>query len=298
MLIFKYGIWPSLLIIILLLMIIAVTAAAVGRWQFNNQIESELDKLKAQNEIKINKDRTDDLNKNNKIIATADLEDLPLPVKKWLQNSGVIGKKEIRAVKVKQSGLMKLSPEQSDWYQPAARQYITVSEPGFLWQVDLAMMPVINTKGRDLFYQGNASMQIKIASLLPVVNQGANAKINESALHRFLLELPWYPTAALNNYLNWQEIDSTTARATIDYQGVKASANFNFDQEGNLISTEAMRYKESDQAAERLRCTGELRSYQKVDGIQIPTEIDVSWYLDSGKFTWFKVEVEEISFEY
>jgi hypothetical protein len=32
--------------------------------------------------------------------------------------------------------------------------------------------------------------------------------------------------------------------------------------------------------------------------MKIPTEIDVSWYLDSGKFTWFKVEVEEISFEY
>jgi len=298
MLIFKYGIWPSILIIILLLMIIAVTAVAVGRWQFNNQIKSELDKLKTHNEIKINKDRTDVLNENNKIISAADLKGLPLPVKKWLQNSGVIGKKEIRAVKVKQNGLMKLSPEQSDWYQPTARQYITVSEPGFLWQVDLAMMPVINTKGRDLFYQGNASMQIKIASLLPVVNQGANAKINESALHRFLLELPWYPTAALNNYLDWQEIDSTTARATIDYQGVKASADFNFDQEGNLISTEAMRYKESDQAAERLRCTGELKSYQKVDGIQIPTKIDVSWYLKDSKFTWFKVEVNEISFEY
>ena len=298
MLIFKYSIWASVLIIILLLIIIVLIAAAVGRWQFSNQIESELDKLKAQNEININKNRTNVLNENNNIISTADLKDLALPVKKWMQNSGVIGKNKIRAVKVKQSGLMKLSPEQNNWYQPAAKQYITVSEPGFLWQVDLAMMPVVNTKGRDFFYQGNASMQIKIASLLPVVDQKENAKINESALHRFLLELPWYPTAALNNYLNWQKIDSTTARATIDYQGVKASANFNFDQEGNLISTEAMRYKECNQTAERLRCTGELKSYQKVDGIQIPTEIDVSWYLDSGKFSWFKVEVDEISFEY
>ena len=298
MLIFKYSIWASVLIIILLLIIIVLIAAAVGRWQFSSQIESELDKLKAQNEININKNRTNVLNENNNIISTADLKDLALPVKKWLQNSGVIGKNKIRAVKVKQSGLMKLSPEQNNWYQPAAKQYITVSEPGFLWQVDLAMMPVVNTKGRDFFYQGNASMQIKIASLLPVVDQKENAKINESALHRFLLELPWYPTAALNNYLEWQEIDSTTARATINYQGVKASADFNFDQEGNLLSTEAMRYKESDQNAERRRCIGELGGYRNIDGIKIPTEIDVSWYLDSGKFSWFKVKVDQISFEY
>ena len=49
---------------------------------------------------------------------------------------------------------MKLTPEQNNWYQPEAEQYITVNEPGFLWQVDLAMMPVIKTKERDLFYQG------------------------------------------------------------------------------------------------------------------------------------------------
>jgi hypothetical protein len=59
-----------------------------------------------------------------------------------------------------------------------------------------------------------------------------------------------------------------------------------------------MRYKESDESAERLKCSGDLNSYQEVDGMKIPTEIDVSWYLESGKFTWFKVEIGEISFEY
>ena len=182
--------------------------------------------------------------------------------------------------------------------QPEARQYISVSEPGYLWQVDLALMPLVKIKGRDLFYQGKASMIIKIAGLLPVVSQEANDKINESALHRFLLELPWYPTAALNNYLSWEKIDSSSARATINYQGVKASAVFNFDQEGNLLSTEAMRYKESDEAAERIRCLGELRGYQIIDGIKVPTEIDVSWYLPEGKFTWFKVKVDQFLFAY
>jgi hypothetical protein len=287
--IFKFGFWPSVLVLILLLLILGAAAAAVGKWEFNKDIDSEIEKLKQYNSA---------ANSKSQKITEEDLKHLPKPVNKWLKNTGIIGKNRISAVNLKQSGEMKLEPEQKEWFKPEAEQFISVNEPGFLWQVDLAMMPVIKTKGRDLFWRGDASMLIKVAYLLPVVDQEANPRINESALHRFLLELPWYPTAALNDYLRWGKIDNATARATISYQGVQASADFIFDQEGNLLRTEAMRYKESDENAERIRCSGELDSYQEIDGMKIPTEIDVSWYLDSGKFTWFKVEVEEISFEY
>ena len=288
--IFKFGFWPSLIIAVFLLISLGAAAAAVGKWEFNKQIDSEIRDLKEKNSAA--------LSSNNQKIKEGDLQKLPKPVSRWLKSTGVVGQKKISAVNITQSGRMKLEPTQKEWFKPQAEQLITVAEPGFLWQVNLNMMPVIKTKGRDLFSQGDASMLIKIAYLLPVVDQGANAKINESALHRFLLELPWYPTAALNSYLNWEEIDATTTRATINYQGVSASADFIFDLEGNLLRTEAMRYKESSENAERLRCTGELTDYKEINGIKIPTKIDVSWYLDSGKFTWFKVEVEKIAFEY
>lgn len=55
----------------------------------------------------------------------------------------------------------------------------------------------------------------------------------------------------------------------------KGLANFIFDLEENLLCTEAMRYKESDENAERLKCSGELNSYQDVDGMKTPTEINV-----------------------
>lgn len=286
--IFRYGFWPTITAVIIILIIFAFTAAAVGKWQFKRQIEKELNNLEAANQK----------NLTGAVIKADDLNNLPEPVKLWLTKIGAVEKNRISAVHMSQKGLMKLEPEQNDWYKPQAAQYTTVSQPGFLWQVDLTVLPLIKTKGRDLFYQGNASMLIKIASLLPVVDQKANDKINESALSRFLLELPWYPTAALNDYLDWEEIDSTTARATINYQGVETAADFIFDQNGKLLRTESMRYKESDESAERLRCTGELKEYKEVDGIMVPMEIDVSWHLESGRFTWFKVEVEELNFEY
>lgn len=284
--ILNFGLRPFIIIIIFIVFVI--TAGAVGKWQFEKKINSELEKLKESN-FK---------SSNGKIIKNEDLQQLPFPVKKWLASVGIIGNRKIKAVKLKQSGVMKLKPGQEKYFKPEAEQYISVSEPGFLWQIDLKIMPLIKTTGRDYFYRGNASMLIKLAYLLPIVDQKSNSKINESALHRFLLEVPWYPTAALNKYLKWEKIDSSSARATINYQGMKAAADFIFDQEGNLLRTEAMRYKESNENTKRLKCTGELKEYTTVDGISIPRKIDVSWYLDSGKFTWFKIELDEISFKY
>ena len=101
MLIFKYGFWPSLLLVILILMIISIAAAAAGRWQFNKQIDSELNKLKAENK----------LNQKNNSISKNELSDLPDPVKNWLQKSGIVGKKPIKAVEIKQSGSPKMAAD-------------------------------------------------------------------------------------------------------------------------------------------------------------------------------------------
>ena len=84
MVIFKCGIWPSILIIIL--MILGLTAAALGRWQFNNQIDAELEDLKEEN-LKIS---------DKQIIRNEELNQLPSPVKKWLKKVGVAEKNKIK----------------------------------------------------------------------------------------------------------------------------------------------------------------------------------------------------------
>lgn len=154
--ILKFGLRPLIIIFI----VFVITAAAVGKWQFEKQISSELEKLK----------EITSKSSNEEIIKNKDLQQLPFPVKKWLASIGIIGNRKIRAVKLKQKGLMKLKPKQEKYFKPKAEQYISV--------------------------------------------------------------------------------------------------------------------------------TGELKEYKTVNGISIPSKIDVSWYLDSGKFSWYKIEVDEISFKY
>lgn len=230
------------------------------------------------------------------IITEQMISTLPFPVQNWLSRIGVIGRETITNVYVKQTGQMKLKPGQKNWYNVEAEQHITIEQPAFLWKVKMSILPLLNVFGRDLFVNGEGSIKMNLAAILPIVKQANNEKINESALQRFLLELPWYPTMALHPNLVWESNSNNSATATLSYHGVTGSATYFFDDEGDLIKCSAFRYKDNDENAKRLECIGEVKKINSVDGIKIPVQMDVSWMLDSGKFTWYKITIQDLAY--
>ena len=275
--------------IIIGLILLVFLAFFMGNLQMNKKIsrEEKLLMKKSNNIINPNK---------SALITEDDLEDLPVPVKKWLKNVGVIGQERIIKVTFSQKGKMKLNKDQDKWLKPKAKQIVSVDKPGYLWQVDIPMFPLINTRGRDFFYNGEGFMEIRIGSLIPVVDVNNNEKINESSLHRFLMELPWYPTAALEKYITWEEINKKSAKAILSYQGISVESIFYFEEDGKLTKIESLRYKENNEDAKRIPCFGEIREYTTVEGIEIPNLIDVTWIIDQEPFTWYKLENYNINF--
>ncbi|WP_018248375.1 DUF6920 family protein [Orenia marismortui] len=272
--------WWGILIGILLLIILAFIIANLQmRWKISREVELLMNVSEQKKE-----------EKESRLIIEKDLEILPKPVKKWLKYVGVVGQEKIRTVTFSQRGKMRLDPKQEKWVEAKAKQYVRVDEPGYLWHVDLPMIPVVHIKGRDLFYEGKASIEIRIGSLIPVVNVGSNKKVNESSLHRFLLELPWYPTAAIENYITWEALNKQSAKAILSYRGISVEAIFYFKEDGELSRIESLRYKESDKEAERIPCIGEIKGQIIVDGLKIPHRIDVTWIIDGKAFTWYKLE--------
>ncbi|MBT2654525.1 hypothetical protein J7E81_04605 [Bacillus sp. ISL-18] len=69
--------------------------------------------------------------KDIKIIQKEDIKGLPLAVQNWLRNSNVIGKQQIKTVRLKQEGRMRIKID-GPWMPSRADQYFTVDKPG-LW---------------------------------------------------------------------------------------------------------------------------------------------------------------------
>lgn len=226
------------------------------------------------------------------------MKTLPKVVEDWLKKVGVTEGNRIRSVKFMQTGEMRLKAEQSKPFQPKAKQLTRVDEPAYLWEVNLAVIPLIDMKGRDLFYQGIGAMEMRLGSVIPVVNERDKEKLNESSLHRFLLEIPWYPTAALEEYMTWKARDDHSAEGTIHWNGMKAKGTFFFDDKGFLEKIETLRYKESDLKAERIPCIGTFGDYQFVQGLKIPYQADVTWHLKGKDFTWYKIRNYDMAFSF
>ena len=277
----KYGTIPNIIILAAIILGFAV-------WNFNMQINREINTILSQSKVT-----------EKTVITKQMLDSLPLPVQKWLNNSGIAGKEKIQSVYLKQTGLMKLKPEQKEWSKVEAEQYITTYKPAFLWKVDMPMMmSLVNIAGRDLFIDGQGEMQIRIASFISVVNASNNEKLNQAALQRYLAELVWYPSAAVSSYIIWESIDDRSAKATMIYKGVSGSVIFYFNEQGDTVKISAQRYKDIDENAQPKEWIGEVKENSIINGVKIPTQIDISWVLDGEVFTWYKLKISDVEYHY
>ncbi|HEX2869112.1 MAG TPA: DUF6544 family protein [Ignavibacteriales bacterium] len=273
----KFGTIANVIILIMCLL-------GYGDWSFNRMVAGELPSFLSNGPIK------------SEIIKESDIRALPPVVQKWMRHSGVIGKDMIKTVHLRQTGQMRTSPEGS-WWPFTAGQYFTVDRPGFLWEAEVKANPFMYMRGRDKYYNGQGQMIIKVMSLIPVVDVKGK-EVDQGTMLRFLAEGVWFPTFALSKYIKWEEVDSRSARAVMNYGGIEASGIYRFNAEGDLTGFEAMRYyyRKEGSTLEKWVIAVDRDGYKEFSGMRIPAKSSVTWKLKEGDYHWLDVEVTEMEF--
>jgi hypothetical protein len=261
--------------------ILIACVLSYGSWSFDRMVNNELNSFLPENEIE------------KRIVTAEMIDEIPPVVQRWLKRSNIVGKEFIQIVHLKQRGEMKTKPDGS-WMSVDAEQYITADPPGFIWIADVKS-PFLHLSGRDKYENGRGHMLIKLFSLIPVVD-ARGKEIDQGALLRYLGEIVWVPSAALSDYITWEEIDSTTAKATMSYGGITASGIFKFDENGDFVSFEADRYyyRKEGSTLERWVITVNGKSYREFEGIRVPANLSVTWRFETGDFTWYRMEITEV----
>ena len=271
---------------ILNLIIFLVSIPALGDYHFQKMVQKEQNQLIA------------NFSKNiPEKIREEDLAHLPEIVQKWMLNSGVIGKPEILSVRLKQKGEMKIK-QNGNWMPFYSEQYFDVKNPAFNWRAEVQLFPGIHLAGRDKFKDGEGEMQIKLLSRFNMVDEGNNEKVNSGTMLRFLGELCWFPSAALNRYIVWKEVDATSAKATFQLHNKAVSGLFIFNETGELKSFEAERFYGAGTDAKKEKWLIETISYKDFEGIKVPAVCQVTWKLPEGDFTWLKLEITALDYNY
>jgi hypothetical protein len=171
-----------------------VVAVSIGRFTFDRRVEGEVRAMYEGISVK------------SEVLTEADIAHLPEPVQRWLNYSGVVGQERPISVRLKQKGEIRMGPDQA-WMSFTADQYHTIDPPAFIWHVDAQMLPLVWFAGRDRYVDGHGNMEIRLLSLVPVVNE-TGPHMDQGTLVRYLNEVMWFPAGAVSPYITWSDVDN------------------------------------------------------------------------------------------
>lgn len=215
---------------------------------------------------------------------------LPAPVARYLKQVLAPGARSIRLARYEQVGTLRTDPAGDQWRHFSADQVIAATPPAFAWDARVAMPALLHVRVRDSLLDGVGAGAVVLLSTVAVASARGGPELNAGALHRFLAEAVWCPTALLPSArLRWQAIDDARALATLADRNATVSLEFRFSPRGEVESIYTPGRWASFGGGEyrQLPWEGRFHDYaQQGAGVLVPTEGEVGWYLNG---VWRKV---------
>ncbi|GAB4180499.1 MAG: hypothetical protein Kow00108_16890 [Calditrichia bacterium] len=222
-------------------------------------------------------------------VTENDLQSLPEVVQKYLRFTGIVGKKMIKTVRLRQRGDFRLKPDQN-FKKMEAVQYFNVDLMEFYWKGKVMIVTAT-----DRFIEGKGDLMVKLLGLFKVA-YAEGPEVDQGEILRFLAEGVWFPSVFVKDYIMWEEIDDHTAKATITHNNLRATATFFFNEKNQVEKITAKRYMERDGKFELKDWEIIIKEYKEFNDIRIPYRSEVIWKLENGDFCWYKPEVYEIEY--
>ena len=231
---------------------------------------------------------------DNAPITGTDLAGLPEPLRRYLTQTGVIGRPRIGTVRLKQEGFFRTRPDQN-WMPMQAVEYYSVDPPAFLWHGKIKMLPFLSIQARDRFDAGTGHMLIKLLAF--TMGDVRGPELDQGALVRYFNEIMWFPTAFLSESIRWEGIDANSVRGTIRIGGVSASAVLSFTETGQFANFVADRYMASGDTFSLEAWSPPVDDYAGMQGLRLPVSGEGVWHLDTGDFSYIRLRVTELEYD-
>ncbi len=229
-------------------------------------------------------------------ITAEDIDALPPPVARYLRMALPDEFSRPAITRVTWSGKFQSRPA-GGWAPFDAVQTFTGVPPGFVWDASIRMLPMLPVQVRDSYIAGGATMNGRMAGILPIVNEAGDPGLAQSALTRWLGESAWFPAVLARAPVSWDAVNDSVARATVTDGAVQASGEFYFNPTGELAKFSAERHRSDDGENRLTPFEGRYFSYIRWNGVLVPARAEVAWLLADGRYPYWRGMVERIDTE-
>jgi Family of unknown function (DUF6544) len=264
--------------------VIVVLTAFAGRYNSRSHVTVEVRTLFAKSLASVGPEQLE-----------ARWDALPEPLRRYFRYAIPKDAPAIRTARMKHGGFFRTKPDQR-WLSIEGEHYSTAAEPGFVWNASLRPMPLFWIEARDCLLAGRGNMLVKLVSLFTIADR-SGPKIDQGARLRWLAENVWFPYAFVGDQIKWEAIHAHTARAALLHDRLPAGAVFEIDDNGELTSMHADRYRDVGSGLPVLtKWSGRYSDYREIYGFRVPTDVEVAWEFENGSFTYARFQL--ITLEY
>ncbi|CAH2717608.1 hypothetical protein BACCIP111895_04824 [Neobacillus rhizosphaerae] len=235
----------------------------------------------------ITSNQISEMQPQNGLFTIEDISKLPSPVQKHFQYCGYIGTPKMSNMKAYYNDVDFVLYPDKPKLKIKYIQYNFVDEPARIAFIDTSMYGV-PFEGMDTYQNGIGSMKGVIAKAFTLFNQKGEG-MDKSSLVTILSESLLMPNLALQDYVSWEEIDETHARATITYYGISASGIFTFDDNGAMImfTTDDRENTDTNGNIQKVKWSAICGGYKELNGIKYPTSLQAVWHYETGDLVYF-----------
>lgn len=236
------------------------------------------------------------VNSKDKTAATVDfshLSGLPEPVQRYFKHVLKDGQSVINQIEMTQHGSLRTSTDSSKWISFKATQLVSPNSKSFIWHASMKLFPAVYISVEDSLQNGIGSGKVKLFNIFPVASDSNHKKLNSGALHRYLAEAVWFPTALLpESGVTWTGIDDLSALASLSVKELTVELEFKFNDNNEVeaVYTEG-RYGQFDGGYQKRPWQGHFKDYHEINGMKVPSYGEVGWWIDGKLELVWKGEV-------
>lgn len=242
------------------------------------------------------KDVTRQFESNNTVasglVTENDIQSLPTPVQKYLRYCGVINQPKLKNVEIIFEGDMR--EKGKDWFPFQSTQYNFTGDPARLFFMKAKMFS-ITVPGYHHYEKGNASMDVKLFGLIPLVSVHGEEMNRAETVTIFNDMCLMYPASLIDSRIKWEPINDTSAKAQFSNKNILISATLFFNNSGQLVNfISDDRYAVSEK--KRYRFTTPVKDYISVEGRRLPSYGEAIWHYPDGEFAYGKFRLKSIRY--
>ncbi|MEQ8702783.1 MAG: hypothetical protein RIC19_02630 [Phaeodactylibacter sp.] len=224
------------------------------------------------------------------LLTEADLQHLPGPVQRYIRYSGVVNQPKVHSFRADFE--VEMRNKGQDWMTMTAEQhnFFDTSQRLFFLKAKVKGIPA---QGYHLYKENQASMDVRLLSVLPIVHASGPEMFEAETVTFFNDMCIMAPAALIDQRIKWTPVDSNTVRAAFTHKGTTIEATLFFNREGQLINFESDdRYDIN--AMQKYRFSTPLSAYGKMGNAQLAKYGEAIWHYPDGPFVYGKFKIREV----